>query len=74
MVEWLRGDFGRAAAAQITASRFFERFPANREKVLAMLRQHREGRANFALYLWTLFNAVAWFDTWIDKRPETRVA
>jgi asparagine synthase (glutamine-hydrolysing) len=74
MVEWLRGDFGRAVAAQITASRFFERFPAKREKVLAMLRQHREGRADFALYVWTLFNAVAWFDSWVDKRREARVA
>jgi asparagine synthase (glutamine-hydrolysing) len=74
MVEWLRGDFGRAAQAQFETTRFFERFPARREKVLAMLRRHREGRADFALYLWTLFNAVAWFDTWVDKRAEARVA
>ncbi|MGH9365996.1 MAG: asparagine synthase (glutamine-hydrolyzing) [Thermoanaerobaculia bacterium] len=74
MVEWLRGDFGRAAEAQIRETRFFDSFPARRETVLGMLRRHREGRADFALYVWTLFNAVAWFDSWIDKRPEARVA
>jgi len=74
MVEWLRGDFGRAVEAEIRSTRLFERFPANREAILDMLRRHREGRADFALFVWTFYNAVAWFDSWVDKNREARVA
>lgn len=74
MVQWLRGDFGRAVEAEFAATRFFDRFPARREAVLDMLHRHREGRADFALYIWTFYNAVAWFDSWIDGGREARVA
>jgi asparagine synthase (glutamine-hydrolysing) len=74
MVQWLRGDFGKAMRAELQASRFFERFPASRKAVVDMLDRHREGRADFALYVWTVYNAVAWFDYWVDKSREVRVA
>jgi asparagine synthase (glutamine-hydrolysing) len=74
MVEWLRGDFGAAMRAELMASRFFERFPASRQKVVEMLDRHRLGRTDFALYVWTIYNAVAWFDYWVDKSREVRVA
>jgi asparagine synthase (glutamine-hydrolysing) len=74
MVQWLRGDFGAAMRAELMASRFFERFPAHRRAVVDMLDRHREGRAEFALYVWTIYNAVAWFDYWVDKSREVRVA
>jgi asparagine synthase (glutamine-hydrolysing) len=74
MVQWLRGDFGAAMRAELMASRFFERFPASRRAVVDMLDRHREGRAEFALYVWTIYNAVAWFDYWVDKSREVRVA
>ena len=41
---------------------------------LDMLDRHRAGRADFALYVWTIYNAVAWYDYWIDKSREVRVA
>src|SRR6185503_18727257 len=74
MVQWMRGDFGAAMRAELQASRFFERFPAKRAAVVDMLDRHREGRADFALYVWTIYNAVAWFDYWVDKSREVRVA
>lgn len=74
MVEWMRGDFGRAIEAEIAATRFFDHFPANRGLVLDMLRRHRSGQADFALYLWTFYNAVAWFDSWVDGAREARIA
>ena len=74
MVQWLRGDFGAAMRAELLSSRFFERFPANRRAIVDMLDRHREGRADFALYVWTIYNAVAWFDYWVDKSREVRVA
>lgn len=75
MRQWiLRGDFGKAAEAEIRSSRFFERFPARREAVLDMLRRHRSGPANFFLPVWTFYNAIAWFDRWVDGRRQARVA
>jgi asparagine synthase (glutamine-hydrolysing) len=74
MVEWLRGDFGRAVEGEFAASRFFDAFPASRNNLLDMVRRHREGRADFALYVWTFYNAVAWYDSWIDGAREVRVA
>ena len=74
MDRWIRGDFGNAIEAELLASRFFEAFPADRRAVLDMLRRHREGRADFTYYLWTFYNAVAWFDSWIDGGAEVRVA
>ncbi len=74
MVQWLRGDFGRAVEAELSATRFFDRFPARREAVLDLLRRHRAGKADFALYIWTFYNAVAWYDSWIDGARQARVA
>jgi len=74
MVQWLRGDFGRAVQREFESTRFFERFPARRDVVLDMLRRHRSEKADFALYVWTFYNAVAWFDSWIDSAREARVA
>ena len=74
MAEWLRAGFGGAVQASFSASRFFDSFPADRARALGLLSRHREGRGDFALPVWTLFNAVAWFDWWIDKRREARVA
>lgn len=72
--EWLRGDFGRAVEAELRATRFFEAFPADRAQVLGLLRRHREHQSDFALYVWTFYNAVAWFDSWIDGDLEAMVA
>ena len=74
MAQWLRGDFGREVAGRLRSTRFFDRFPAERGHILDMLERHRSGRADFALYVWTFYNAVAWFDTWIDATPEARPA
>ena len=72
MAQWLKGDFGKAVEAQLEASRFFECFPANRKSVLNMLRRHRNGQADFSWYVWSFYNAVAWFDFWIDGSSEVR--
>ncbi len=74
MRQWLRGDFGKAVEAEILSSRFFERFPARREVVLDMLKRHRSGPADFSLPVWIFYNAIAWFDRWVDGRREARVA
>lgn len=74
MVQWLRGDFGKAVETEIASSRFFECFPARREEILGMLRRHRAGGSDFALYIWTFYNLVAWFDRWVDGSRQRKVA
>ena len=65
-----RGDAGRAAVEPLLRA-----LPGRAASaVVDMLDRHREGRADFALYVWTIYNAVAWFDYWVDKSREVRVA
>jgi asparagine synthase (glutamine-hydrolysing) len=74
MLQWLRGKFGESVRAELQATRFFDRFPARRAAILDMLDRHRAGRADFSLYVWTIYNAVAWYDYWVDGSREVRVA
>jgi asparagine synthase (glutamine-hydrolysing) len=74
MLQWLRGSFGEAVKAELESTRFFDRVPIRREVVLDMLERHRQERAEFSLYVWTVYNAVAWYDYWVDKSREVRVA
>jgi asparagine synthase (glutamine-hydrolysing) len=74
MAQWLCGEFGCSVEKALSTTRFFERFPASRESVLGMLKRHRAARADFALYVWAFYNAVAWFDRWIDGRQEAGAA
>jgi hypothetical protein len=59
--------------AELQASRFFERFPGEARGRRRHARSPSRGRADFALYVWTIYNAVAWFDYWVDKSREVRV-
>lgn len=67
MVEWMRGPFGLRVEATLMASRLFERLPFDREHIRRLALDHREGRGEHALFLWTLFNLAAWYDYWIDS-------
>ena len=65
MREWMRGEFGRRAETRVLGSRLMERGYFNRSHVATLFRQHRQGRRDNALHLWTLFNLAAWHDHWI---------
>jgi len=34
-----------------------------------MIGECRSGRNDFSLYIWALFNLIAWYDYWIDGQP-----
>jgi asparagine synthase (glutamine-hydrolysing) len=74
MLQWLRLQFGESVRAERQATRFFECFPAKREAVVGMHDRRRTGTAEFSLYVWTIYNAVAWYDYWVDKSRQVRVA
>lgn len=65
MKEWMRGDFGRRAKSQVLGSRLMERGYFNRSHVARLFSDHKAGRRDNALHLWTLFNLAAWHDHWI---------
>ncbi|HUQ95539.1 MAG TPA: asparagine synthase (glutamine-hydrolyzing) [Bryobacteraceae bacterium] len=66
MSEWMRGDFGRQVQSSMMASRIFERGFFDRPYIDNLFEEHRNGRNDYSLYLWTLFNLTAWYDYWIE--------
>jgi asparagine synthase (glutamine-hydrolysing) len=66
MSQWLRGEFGRRVESTLGSSRLMNDGLFNRDYVMRICREHREGRNDYSLYIWTLFNLVAWFDYWVD--------
>lgn len=69
MGEWLRGEFGRQVEATIMRSRLLDQGYFNRSLIKSFIDQHRSGRNDFSLYIWALFNLIAWYDYWIDGQP-----
>jgi asparagine synthase (glutamine-hydrolysing) len=74
MSDWLRGDFGRQVESAIMASTIFERGFFDRGYIQGLIDDHRGGRTDRSLYIWTLFNLVAWYDYWIAGSPPVRQA
>ena len=68
MADWLRGDFGLQAERAVLGSGLLRRGHLNVEHVRKLFNDHRSGRRDTSLYLWTLFNLTSWYDYWIDRR------
>lgn len=66
MREWLKGDFGMQVEDTMTKSRLLERGYFNRQYISDLFAQHRTGRRDASLNIWTLFNLSAWYDYWIE--------
>jgi asparagine synthase (glutamine-hydrolysing) len=73
MVEWMRGKFGQQVEATLLSTRLFDRFPFDRNLIRQLISDHRSGRRDNAIFLWSLFNVAAWYDYWIDA-PTTALA
>ncbi|HIJ44594.1 MAG TPA: asparagine synthase (glutamine-hydrolyzing) [Rhodospirillaceae bacterium] len=65
MADWLRGPFGHQAESTVLKSDLLRRDIFDRRYIAALFRDHRQGRRDHALHLWTLFNLAAWHDHWI---------
>jgi asparagine synthase (glutamine-hydrolysing) len=66
MSEWLRGDFGRRVQNDLLKSRLLDGPYFNRDFVEKLCADHIGGRGDYSLYIWSLFNLVAWYDYWVD--------
>jgi len=66
MSEWLRGEFGKRVESDLLKSRLLDERYFKRDFVARLCAEHRSGRADYSLYIWALFNLVAWYDYWVD--------
>lgn len=65
MTYWMRGAFGERAKDKTLRSRLMDRGWFDTTFVAALWDEHRSGRRNNSIFLWTLFNLAAWYDYWI---------
>ncbi len=63
--QWLQGDFGREAEEKVLASPILRDGLLSKSYITERFREHREGKADHALHLWTLFNLTSWQDHWM---------
>ncbi|MBV9085552.1 MAG: asparagine synthase (glutamine-hydrolyzing) [Acidobacteriaceae bacterium] len=68
MAHWLKGAFGQRVEKLLLGSGLMDRGYFNRAFVKELFADHRSGRCDNGLYLWTLFNLSSWYDYWIESR------
>lgn len=68
MTQWLRGDFGKQVEAGILGSNLMRCGYFNLDYIAKLIADHRNGRRDNSLYIWTLFNLTSWYDYWIDQK------
>jgi asparagine synthase (glutamine-hydrolysing) len=75
MAEWLRGEFGREARAQVRGSSLADRGLLDYDEIDRLFAAHAAGRADFSYHLFNLYSISVWHDRWIAgarKKPDLR--
>jgi len=70
--EWMRGRFGGFVEESIYNSSLRRRRLFDYGFVKHLVTEHREGRANYSFFLWSLLNLSLWYDRWIEGGEATR--
>ena len=68
MSQWLRGDFGQRVEAELLSSSLLRRTCFNAAYIRRLCAEHRSGRRDNSLYIWTLFN-LAGLVYLLDRSP-----
>lgn len=69
MSQWLKGAFGERARHAVLDSALMKRGFFDRDYISGLFRDHRSGRRDTSLAIWTLFNLTAWYEYWIEHAP-----
>jgi asparagine synthase (glutamine-hydrolysing) len=69
MSQWLRSDFGHTVRSSVLGSGLMRRGFFNVKYIEKLFDAHLSGRADYGLYIWTLYNVTAWYDFWVDRTP-----
>ena len=64
--KWLKSDFGKSAEKTILRSSMTEQGLINKSHMVNQFNEHRSGRADHSLHIWTIFNLVSWHKHWIE--------
>ena len=64
--EWMRGPFGSFVEESLFNSSLRRRRLFDYGFVKHILGEHRDGRANYSFFLWSLLNLSLWYDHWIE--------
>jgi len=71
MEAWFReAEFGRRSIAAFERSRLAREGFFDNAFFLDMLRGQIAGRAGYSFHLWTVLNAVLWYESWIEGRRD----
>jgi asparagine synthase (glutamine-hydrolysing) len=68
MSAWLKNGFGTYAERTIMSSPLLDEGYFNPDYIRGLFADHRSGRRDNAVYIWTLFNLFAWHSYWIEGR------
>jgi asparagine synthase (glutamine-hydrolysing) len=68
MSQWLRGEFGLRVERTLMGSSLRKRGFFDYDFIGGLVRDHRSGRRDNSLFIWTLFNLTAWYDYWIAQQ------
>jgi len=66
MADWLYGEFGKQAEDAVIKSKLLTRGHFNIDYIQRLFYEHKIGRRDNSLYIWTLFNLTSWYDYWIE--------
>jgi asparagine synthase (glutamine-hydrolysing) len=64
--EWMRGEFGSFVEEGLFNSSLRHRKLFDYGFVKKLLTDHKERRANYSFFLWSLLNLSMWYDHWIE--------
>jgi asparagine synthase (glutamine-hydrolysing) len=73
MSNWLQNGFGHYVERSILSSGLMDTGYFNAGYIRRLFADHRSGRRENAVYIWTLFNLIAWYGYWIEGK-EVRAA
>jgi len=66
MSQWLKGEFGDYVRGRLLGSGLMQRGFLDTDYIDSLIRDHKNGRRDNSIFIWTLFNLSAWYDYWID--------
>jgi asparagine synthase (glutamine-hydrolysing) len=71
MEQWFQeADFGRRCLAAFQRSAIRKEGFLDNDYFTSLLRSQIEGGGGYSFHLWTVLNAVLWYESWIAGRPD----
>ncbi|MBI3586607.1 MAG: asparagine synthase (glutamine-hydrolyzing) [Ignavibacteriales bacterium] len=66
--EWLRNEWFGFMKDRLMNSRILSQYGFKRDFIATTIEQHRQGKRDDGMQLWTLLNLTLWYDHWIEGK------